>query len=69
LKHVTTNFDFYKLINDNKEAKEDFNAMLFGMVKEIFNTRCSSFFYLKGVEKQLTLRRKTAWSSGISATS
>jgi type I restriction enzyme R subunit len=37
LKHVTTNFDFYKLINDNKEAKEDFNAMLFGMVKEIFN--------------------------------
>jgi len=37
LKHVTTNFDFYKLINDNKEAKEDFNTMLFGMVKEIFN--------------------------------
>lgn len=37
LKHVTTNFDFYKLINDNKEAKEDFNSMLFGMVKEIFN--------------------------------
>ena len=37
LKHITTNFDFYKLINDNKEAKEDFNAMLFGMVKEIFN--------------------------------
>ena len=37
LKHVTTNFDFYKLITDNKEAKEDFNAMLFGMVKEIFN--------------------------------
>jgi type I restriction enzyme R subunit len=37
LKHVTTNFDFYKLIIDNKEAKEDFNAMLFGMVKEIFN--------------------------------
>ena len=37
LKHITTNFDFYKLINDNKEAKEDFNSMLFGMVKEIFN--------------------------------
>jgi len=32
-------------------------------------TRCSSFFYLKGVEKQLTLRRKKAWSSEISATS
>ena len=37
LKHVTTNFDFYKLITDNEEAKEDFNAMLFGLVKEIFN--------------------------------
>ncbi|MEA5140115.1 type I restriction endonuclease subunit R [Arcicella rigui] len=37
LKHVMTNFDFYKLITDNKEAKEDFNSMLFGMVKEIFN--------------------------------
>src|SRR5699024_9838872 len=37
LKHVTTNFDFYKLINDNKDAKEDFNAMIFGMVKELIN--------------------------------
>ena len=37
LKHVTTNFDFYKLITDNEEAKEDFNSMLFSMVKEIFN--------------------------------
>jgi type I restriction enzyme R subunit len=37
LKHVTTNFDFYKLITDNKEAKEDFNAMMFSMVKDIFN--------------------------------
>ena len=35
LKHVTTNFDFYKLITDNKDAKEDFNAMMFGMVKDI----------------------------------
>jgi type I restriction enzyme R subunit len=41
LKHVTTNFDFYKLITDNKEAKEDFNAMMFGMVKEIFNKNLS----------------------------
>lgn len=38
LKHITSNFDFYKLINDNKEAKEEFNAMLFGMVKKIFNS-------------------------------
>lgn len=37
LKHVTTNFDFYKLITDNKEAKEDFNAMMFSMVKDIIN--------------------------------
>ena len=42
LKHITTNFDFYKLITDNKEAKEDFNAMLFGMVKEIFNKGLNS---------------------------
>lgn len=35
LKHVTTNFDFYKVINDNVEAKEDFNAMIFGMVKDL----------------------------------
>ncbi len=35
LKYVTTRFDFYKLITDNKEAKEDFNAMMFAMVKDI----------------------------------
>lgn len=35
LKHVTTNFDFYKVINDNAEAKEEFNAMVFNMVKEL----------------------------------
>jgi type I restriction enzyme R subunit len=35
LKHVTTNFDFYKLITDNKEAREDFNSMVFGMVKGV----------------------------------
>lgn len=35
LKHVTTNFDFYKVINDNPEAKEEFNTMVFGMVKEM----------------------------------
>ncbi|WP_338760151.1 type I restriction endonuclease [Bernardetia sp. ABR2-2B] len=35
LKHVTTNFDFYKVINDNPEAKEEFNSMVFGMVKEL----------------------------------
>ncbi len=36
-KHITTNFDLYKLYSDNKEFKEDFSAMMFGMVKEIFN--------------------------------
>ncbi len=37
LKHITTNFDLYKLYSDNKEFKEDFSAMMFGMVKEIFS--------------------------------
>lgn len=37
LKHVTTNFDFYKLITDNRDAREDFNSMVFGMVKELIN--------------------------------
>ncbi|MBN2639683.1 MAG: type I restriction endonuclease subunit R [Bacteroidales bacterium] len=37
LKHITTNFDLYKLYSDNKEFKEDFSAMMFSMVKEIFN--------------------------------
>lgn len=36
LKHITTNFDLYKLYSDNKEFKEHFSAMMFGMVKEIF---------------------------------
>lgn len=36
LKHITTNFDLYKLYSDNKEFKENFSAMMFGMVKEIF---------------------------------
>ena len=37
LKHITTNFDLYKLYSDNKEFKDDFSAMMFGMVKDIFN--------------------------------
>jgi type I restriction enzyme R subunit len=37
LKHITTNFDLYKLYSDNKEFREDFSAMMFGMVKDIFN--------------------------------
>ena len=35
LKHITTNFDLYKLYSDNKEFKEDFSAMMFGVVKDI----------------------------------
>jgi type I restriction enzyme R subunit len=42
LKHVTTNFDFYKLITDNTDAREDFNSMVFGMVKELINKRISA---------------------------
>ncbi len=37
LKHITTNFSLYKLYSDNKEFKEDFSAMMFGVVKEIIN--------------------------------
>lgn len=35
LKHITTNFDLYKLYSDNKEFKEDFSAMMFGIVQGI----------------------------------
>jgi len=37
LKHITTNFSLYKLYSDNKEFKEDFSAMMFGVVKELIN--------------------------------
>jgi type I restriction enzyme R subunit len=37
LKHITTNFDLYKLYSDNKEFKEDFSSMMFGVVKELIN--------------------------------
>ena len=42
LKHITTNFDLYKLYSDNKEFKEDFSAMMFGVVKEILKTGLSA---------------------------
>ena len=37
LKHITTNFDLYKLYSDNKEFREDFSAMMFGVVKVLIN--------------------------------
>lgn len=42
LKHITTNFDLYKLYSDNKEFKEDFSAMMFGVVKEILKSGLNS---------------------------
>ena len=42
LKHITTNFDLYKLYSDNKEFKEDFSAMMFGVVKELINRGINS---------------------------
>jgi len=42
LKHISTNFDLYKLYSDNKEFKEDFSAMMFGVVKEILKTGLSA---------------------------
>jgi len=38
LKHITTNFDLYKLYSDNPEFKEDFSAMMFNVVKQILKT-------------------------------
>ena len=35
LKYITTNFDLFKLYLDNKEFKEDFSAMMFGVMKEL----------------------------------
>ena len=35
LKHITTNFDLYKLYSDNPEFREDFSAMMFEVVKNI----------------------------------
>jgi type I restriction enzyme R subunit len=37
LKHINSNFNFYKHYSDNKEFKEDVNAMIFGLVKEMIN--------------------------------
>lgn len=37
LKHITTNFDLFKLFSDNKEFKEDFSSMMFGVVKDLIN--------------------------------
>jgi type I restriction enzyme R subunit len=37
LKHITTNFDLYKLYSDNQEFKEDFSAVMFGVVKELIS--------------------------------
>jgi type I restriction enzyme R subunit len=42
LKHITSNFDLYKMYSDNKEFREDFSAMMFGVVKEILNTATST---------------------------
>ena len=47
LKHITTNFDLYKLYSDNKEFKEDFSAMMFGVVKELINRGINSEIHLR----------------------
>lgn len=35
LNHISSNFNLYKKYSDDKEFKEDFSAMMFGVVKEI----------------------------------
>ena len=42
LKHITTNFDLFKLYSDNKEFKEDFSAMMFGVVKDLIQKGMNS---------------------------
>lgn len=37
LKLINENFNFYKLYSDNKEARQDINNMIFGLVKEMLN--------------------------------
>jgi type I restriction enzyme R subunit len=37
LKHITNNFDLYKLYSDNDEFREDFSSMMFGVVKNIIS--------------------------------
>jgi type I restriction enzyme R subunit len=43
LKHITTNFDLYKLYSDNKEFKEDFSAMMFCVVKELIHKGLNAY--------------------------
>ncbi len=42
LKHITTNFDLYKMYSDNKDFKEDFSAMMFGVVKDLITKGINS---------------------------
>lgn len=46
LKHINSNFNFYKHYSDNKEFKEDVNNMIFGLVKEMLRD---------GLDKNLNL--------------
>jgi type I restriction enzyme R subunit len=45
LKHITTNFDLYKLFSDNREFQEDLSSKMYGLVRELvvggFNNRIS----------------------------
>jgi type I restriction enzyme R subunit len=38
LKHINSNFNFYKHYSDNKEFKEDVNTMIFGLVREMLRS-------------------------------
>ena len=37
LKHINSNFNFYKLYSDNKDAEQDVNNMIYRIVKEMLN--------------------------------
>ena len=45
LKHITTNFDLYKLFSDNREFQQDLSSKMYGLVRELvvggFNNQIS----------------------------
>jgi type I restriction enzyme R subunit len=44
LKYITTNFDLYKKYSDNADFKADFQSMMFGLVKNLFNNQAGKRF-------------------------
>jgi type I restriction enzyme R subunit len=60
LKHIGSNFNLYKLYSDNRDFREDFSAMMFGVVKEIIgrNTSIGTVPY-KVIAKGVPMRNRS----------